>query len=124
MRRKIDILIIGTDPPCPRCDLLGVLVKEASPPHLEMELQHCDFNSPQARELGQRLGCKIGTAKHVAKDAGISMDWGAVHDLIAQRHSTLGADGRPAGAWSPELDNALEPCRRVAQSVGYLMTPI
>jgi len=124
MREKIDVLVIGTDPPCPRCDLLGVRVKEAASPHLVIELKHCAFNSPQAEEIGRRLGCKIGTAKHVAKDADIPMDWGAVYGIITQRQLTLDADSRPADAWSPELDDALSPCQLAAESVGYLMTPI
>jgi hypothetical protein len=80
MQQKIDVVIIGTDPPCPRCDLLGVLVREASLPHLVLEIKHCAFNSPLAEEIGQRLGCKIGTAKH----AGIAMDWGAVYGLCSK----------------------------------------
>jgi len=63
MLQRIDVLIIGTDPPCPRCGLLEVMVNEVSPPHLKIDFQHCDFNSLQAKELAQRLCCKIGTAK-------------------------------------------------------------
>lgn len=124
MRKTNRVLVIGTEPPCPRCDLLGLLVEEASPPDVSINLRHCAYDSPKAQELGQRLGCRIGTAKHVAKEANIAMDWNAVHSLIAERKSVLPPDRRPADTWSPELDHALEPCQRVAESVGYLMTPV
>ncbi|OGV62744.1 MAG: hypothetical protein A2283_12040 [Lentisphaerae bacterium RIFOXYA12_FULL_48_11] len=124
MHKTRDVLIVGTEPPCPRCDLLGILVEQIESSDLTINLRHCSFDSPLARELGQRLGRKIGTAKHVAKDAGIPIDWDAVHDLIDRKKSSLPLDCRPADTWSPDLDSILEPCQRVAESVGYLMTPI
>jgi len=124
VRKTIDVLIIGTEPPCPRCDLLSILVKEGAPTSLLVNLTHCAFNALQANELAKKLGCKIGTAKHVAKDAGVPMDWEAVSRLVEGKKSALPQEHRPADMWSPELDHALEPCQRVAESAGYLMTPI
>ncbi|MFH1153870.1 MAG: thioredoxin family protein [Pseudomonadota bacterium] len=124
MQRTTDVLIIGTEPPCPRCDILGILVKEGAPPSVVINLKHCAFDSLEAGALAQKIGCKIGTAKHVARDAGVPMDWDVVHKLIEEKKSGLSRNYRPADAWSPELDRALEPCQRVAESAGYLMTPV
>lgn len=124
MKNQIDVLVIGTDPPCPRCDLLNRLVAETASPQVHIRLRHCSFDSPEALEIGRDLQCKIGTAKHVAKEAGITVDWGAVYAMIRSGKILVGPDSRPADRWTPELDALLEPCRDIAESVGYLMTPI
>lgn len=119
-----EVLIIGTEPPCPRCDLLGVLIEQVARSGVTIRLRHCSFDSPEARAFGQTHGFKIGTAKHVSKDAGIPVDWEAVYAVIDRKKATLPPEGRPADAWSPDLDSLLAPCQRAAPSAGYLMTPI
>lgn len=124
MPKTIDVLVIGTEPPCPRCDLLGILVAEATPPDVVLNLRHWAFDSPEAQALGRRLERRIGTAKQVAGDAGISMDWESVSRIVQEKQATLPRGSRPADAWTPELDAALTPCQRIAESAGYLMTPV
>lgn len=124
METAIDVLVIGTDPPCPRCDLMSRLVAEAAGFQAHVKLRHCSFDSLEATALGQRLGCKIGTAKHVAVEAGITIDWDAVYQTNSRKKASARPDCRPADAWTPEFDALLEPCRAAAESVGYLMTPV
>jgi hypothetical protein len=124
MEMAIDVLVIGTDPPCPRCDLVSRLVGEAAVSQAHLKLRHCSFDSLEATTLGRRLGCKIGTAKHVALEAGITKDWDAVYETISRKKASARPDCRPADTWTPELDALLEPCRAAAASVGYLMTPV
>ncbi len=124
MMKEIDAMVIGTEPPCPRCDLLGRLVEEAAGSDMKVTLHHCAFDSNEARSFGRDAGFKTGTAKHVAKEAGITMDWDAVYEMIEREKRAAGPDCRPADAWTPELDSALAPCQAAAESVGYLMTPI
>jgi hypothetical protein len=124
-RSMIAVMVIGTEPVCPRCDLVARLVQEvARESNVQVDLRHFAFDSEDARALGRRLGRNVGTAKHVAKAAGIPIDWDAVHRLIDRRREALGPDARPADTWTPELDRMLEPCQQVAESVGYLMTPV
>lgn len=120
----IEVRVIGTEPPCPRCDLLCRMVEEFSGEGAHLRLQHCAFDDPEAVELGKRLGRKTGTAKHVAEAASIPMDWDAVYGLIQRNREAAGPNCRPADTWTPELDAMLEPCQCVAESVGYLMTPV
>lgn len=118
------ILVIGTQPPCPRCDQLLRLVREAVGSGSEVSVSHCSFDAPLATELGLRLNRKMGTAKHVAQHAGIEIDWSRVYELM-QSTSTAGLEPlRPAHAWSPELDALLKPCSDKADEFGYFMTPI
>ncbi len=124
MMKEIDVMVIGTEPPCPRCDLLGRLVGEAAGSDIRVTWRHCAFDSNEAKSFGLESGFKTGTAKHVAEEAGIPMDWDAVYGIIEREKKSAGPDSRPADAWTPELDSALAPCQAAAESVGYLMTPI
>ena len=74
----MNVIVIGTDPPCPRCDLVFRLVEAAAAAGLGIHVEQCAFDSSLARQIGARLGRKVGTAKHVARDVGIAMDWDAV----------------------------------------------
>jgi hypothetical protein len=123
-KKKRDVLVIGTEPPCPRCDLVGVLAGETPEGENNIGIRHCAFDSPEAIELGRRLGRKVGTAKHVAKAAGITMDWDAIYGSIKSAKASLPPDSRPADTWTPELDEMLRPCERTADAAGYLMTPV
>ena len=121
----MDVLIIGTEPPCPRCDLLVRLVRDiAADTKQPIRLRHIAFHSQEAVELGRSMNLHVGTAKHVAKAANIAVDWETVSDLISKKRQALGCTGEPADSWTPELDEVLRPCQLAAHSVSYLMTPI
>lgn len=121
----VKVLVIGTNPPCPRCDLLTRRVREVSAERAtKVSVRHCAFDSNEATAIGQRLGYKVGTAKHVAEAAGIQMNWDAVFALLDRKKEELGAEAEPADLWTPQFDQMLEPCRQAAEAVGYLMTPI
>jgi hypothetical protein len=122
---KIDVLVIGTEPPCPRCDLLGLIVEEmAHEQSVEVNLRHCAFDAADAIAVGQRLARKVGTAKEVAEAAKIQMDWEAVYGLIQSKRDAIGPHSRAADTWTSELDEMLRPCQHAADSVGYFMTPV
>jgi hypothetical protein len=124
-RHEIDVVVIGTEPPCPRCDLLSRFVEEiAAESSVAVRVRHCAFDAPDAIVLGQRVGREVGTAKDVAKAGDIGMDWDAVFGLINRKRLEAGPDCRAADAWTSELDEMLSPCQKAADAVGYLMTPI
>ena len=124
-QKEIDVLVIGTEPPCPRCDLLSRLIEEtAAGSSVPVRVRHCAWDAPDALALGERLGRKVGTAKDVAKAGQITMDWDAVFALISRKKEEAGLGCRAAEAWTEELDEMLRPCQGAANSVGYLMTPI
>jgi hypothetical protein len=121
----IDVMVIGTEPPCPRCDLLSRFVEElAAESSIAVRVRHCQFDAPDSVMLGKKLGREVGTAKDVAKAGNIEMDWDAVFGLIDQKRHELRPGCRAADAWTPELDEMLSPCQKAADTVGYLMTPI
>lgn len=125
---SVSITIIGTNPPCPRCAILGLLVQDvAAEMGIEVAMRHLAFGDADAGAIAQGLGLTAGTAGHVAQRSGLRIDFDRVHDLIDHPPApqTLCPEaGGIAAKWSPELDAALRPCEEIAASVGILMTPV
>ena len=123
-----EVLIIGVDPPCPRCDLTRQRVERiAGEMGLSLNIRNLVYNSAEAREFGKSIGKEVGTAKHVAQKAGMEMDWSPVSIVVKNppsRPEDLDVIDGTARRWSPEMDEALRPCQEKAESVGMLMTPI
>ena len=125
MMDRIDILIVGTNPPCPRCDLLALRVKEeAETLERPIATRHAFFDSAEAVAVGQAANRRVGTAKQVSAEAGITVDWDRVDGLIEERRQAVGANVRAAQTWTPAVDALLDPCREAAEAVGFFMTPI
>lgn len=121
----IEVLIIGTNPPCPRCDLLAIRVHEAADAYEQpIEMRHAFFDSAEASAVGLAANRRVGTPKHVSAETGIQVDWDQVNQLVGERRRVVGPEARAAQTWTPALDAQFEPCRRASEAAGFLMTPI
>ncbi len=124
----IEVKIIGTDPPCPRCAILGCLVSEvASEANLSVCIKHMSYEAEEAIRVGKQLNLVPGTAKHVQSAANLTVDWLAVCSIIDNPPSRQHLCRNPKGIasqWSQELDDILRPCQEAALAAGILMTPI
>lgn len=126
-----EIIVIGTQPPCPRCKLLTELTRTiAEVLELEAEIRHIPYTSQEAILLAQSEGLVPGTAKDVAKKAGIDVDWG---NLLKSQNSDMQSseDLNPLFKQYEQLmkdvanlDNALRPFENMAKKIGVLMTPV
>ncbi len=102
----MEILVIGTEPPCVRCRRTFELAREvAQQLATEVEVRHVSLDSEEAKRYG-----KIGTAHDIADLAKMSFDREKIKKL--------------AQVWSRELDNELMPYKGKAEEMGYLMTPV
>jgi small redox-active disulfide protein 2 len=132
MSTRDEIWVIGTDPPCPRCDLLAQMAHElVNELDLPIMIRHLVYTDDEARQFAASLGLKPGTAKEVAKEAGIEIDWDEVYRIIDAPGAPGGQPSeetccpmRPGAKWTPALDLALRPCEERALSVGVMMTPV
>ena len=121
----IEVLVIGTDPPCPRCDLVAVRAREAAE-NLERPtiVRHVFFDSAEAAAVAQVLSRRIGTPPQVAEAAGITINEKRRDELVRLRRELVGPEARAAETWTPALDALMDPCREAAEGAGFLMTPV
>jgi hypothetical protein len=103
----MDIIIIGVEPPCPRCRLLHEITRDVLRKlGLKANVEKIDYTCDEAHTFG-----RVGSAHDIAQWAGIDVDWDAV-----SRIASVG--------WSPALDDMLMPCKQKADAEGWLMTPV
>jgi len=103
----MEIIIIGTDPPCPRCremyERVKTVAKElASQPSIRKIV----YSSQEAQHFG-----KMGTGHDVAEWSGVQVDWDRIQELAG-------------GDWTPELDQLLMPLKAIAMKEGWIVTPV
>ena len=103
----MEIIIIGTDPPCPRCrethERVKAVAKEiAAQPFIRKIV----YSSEEAQHFG-----KVGTAHEVAEWSGAHVDWDRIRKLAN-------------GDWTLELDIFLNPLKELAAQSGWIMTPV
>jgi hypothetical protein len=103
----MEIIIIGTEPPCPRCWETYERVKKAAEGVVPKPgVRKIVYSSDEARRLG-----RVGTGHEIAEWAGIETDWEKVHKLAS-------------GEWPQALDDILMPLADEAKKQGWIMTPV
>jgi hypothetical protein len=103
----MEIIVIGTDPPCPRCRETYERVKGAAMGITpQPKVRKIVYSSEEAQKLG-----RVGSGHEIAEWAGITVDWDEVRRVAV-------------GEWTPELDHLLMPLKEVAVKVGWIMTPV
>ncbi len=130
MREMNKILIIGTEPPCPRCSLLKMLVKEfVRRIEIEAEVKSVCYNDEESVKFANSLGLEPGTAKDVSKRINLEMDKDRLAELLkgSSDESSSGdciCNSFSSCNWSIELDEFLRPFENRAKESGILMTPV
>ncbi len=122
------IVIIGTEPPCPRCDYVTRMVQDiVAEMGLDASVRHIAYTGDEARGIAEKCGLLPGTAKDVAKTVAVTVDWDRVYALIGETSpepDQASCCGTPGQRWSPALDEALRPCEERALEAGIMMTPV
>ncbi len=125
------IIIIGTQPPCPRCKLLTeVVTQKAKAMGLKAEIRHIAYTSPEAAEIAATAGLVPGTAKDVAKKTGLEIRWddaSEIPQIFKNQIENLDLDLKPYSQLFKEvaiLDHAFRPFENMAEDLGILMTPV
>jgi hypothetical protein len=103
----VEIIIIGTEPPCPRCRETYERVKRADiDVGTQASIRKIVYSSHEAQRLG-----RVGTAHEIAEWSDMEVDWNEVRKLAT-------------GNWTPELDVFLNPLKDRAVQSGWIMTPV
>lgn len=121
------IVIVGVEPPCPRCKLLGNIIDaKVEELQIEAEVIHLAYTSPEARKIAAGFGLVPGTAKDVSAKIQIPIDSEVVSKAKNSRMIHPDYDFRAYNNcnWTYELDEALRHFENRAKEVGIMMTPV
>jgi len=101
------ITIIGTEPPCPRCQetytRVRQVIQEMDP---TISIKKIAYFSQEAQSYG-----KVGSAHEIADWAKINVDWDKIREVASR-------------GWTQELDDLLMPLKEKSEQAGWLMTPV
>lgn len=121
----MEILVIGTNPPCPRCDrTLMMAEKIIQESGTDLSVRQIDYKSEEAEHIASGTGRKIGTTREVSDVTGVEADRRAFADAVLKAAEGKDDNCRPAELWSPAFDKALENVVLAADSAGYYVTPV
>ena len=118
------IIIIGTEPPCPRCKLLAEVVSDkVKELGINAEIKHLVYTDSEAGEYAGRSGLVTGTANSVAKKMNVVID--NSRKIIPNFESEFNVEYEDyfLTNWSFELDEHLRLFELKAKEEGILMTP-
>jgi hypothetical protein len=121
------ILIIGVEPPCPRCKLLGKIIDEKVREfQIDAEVIHLAYTNTEAKALAQSFGLKPGTAKDVSRKINIEIDSQRISISKYIKSAPPDFDFKIYNDcdWTFELDEVLRPFENRALEVGIMMTPV
>lgn len=123
-----DLLVIGTEPQCPRCRLLSaVLAEKCRAGQLDARVRHCSYENEEAAGIGRKLGLTVQTAKEVARRWGRPLDADALDRLCRPDRNERALSPWSEcndGSWCQALDDYLQPWQQEAEHQGVLMTPV
>lgn len=127
MTEMKEILVIGTEPQCPRCKLLSKIIADLNDKYGWMAtVKHCAFDTDEAQSIAESIGLKASTAKEVAELLEKPMDKEKINKLcsgITLEPNSEWVELNDCN-WSQELDDELQPYQEKAREIGILMTPI
>jgi hypothetical protein len=118
------IIIIGTEPPCPRCKLLSKVVSaKVKELKIHAEIRHLVYTDSESKIFAEGLGLETGTANSVAKRLNVEIDNSI--KIIPDFDSEYNVEYEDYffTNWSYELDEHLRFFENMARETGLLMTP-
>lgn len=126
------IIVIGTVPPCPRCQLLTEIVTVKSDVMgLDTEIRHISYTDQEAAVIAGHKGLTPGTAKDVARILGQNIDQKDMKKFTEipepEFMEYLEPGLKPFINLFREvhiLDHWLRSFENQAEEVGILMTPV
>ena len=118
------IIIIGTEPPCPRCKLLAkVVTDKVQELGIDAVVKHLVYTDAESKEFAEGLGLETGTASSVAKRMNVEIN--NSRKLVPDFDSEYNTEYEDYffTNWSYELDEHLRLFENKAKEEGILMTP-
>jgi Thioredoxin domain len=121
------IVIIGTDPPCPRCGLLfKVFSQKILELKLDAEVVHWTYTEEEAKEFAASIGLISGTAKDVSARINKGINHSKIRKILMNESLKENLEFKEYNdcSWSFELDELLRPFEMKSKEAGIMMTPV
>lgn len=118
------IIIIGTEPPCPRCKLLKqVIADKVKQLAIHASITNLVYTDADAKAFAAGIGLETGTSGTVANRLQLKMD--PTPPLSPDFDSEFNVEYEDyfTANWSYELDEHLRVYEKKAMEAGILMTP-
>jgi len=122
-----NILIIGTEPPCPRCGLITkVVTSKVKELNINAEIRHLAYTDLESKAFAKSIGLETGTAKDVANRLHVEINREQLSQIVQNKTQNPDCEFKEYNDrnWCAELDEFLRPFELKAREVGILMTPI
>jgi hypothetical protein len=119
----MEIVVIGTEPPCVRCLTTYKRAQEAAQKFPgQMEVRKVAIHSAEAEKYG-----KVESGGGIAEAINIRPDTESMGRLMGQINELMADEGKNESlidAKLKELQKVLTPIENKARELGYLMTPV
>jgi hypothetical protein len=119
----MEILVIGPEPPCIRCNTVHKFAKEVGAKlQGEVEVRRISAHSEEAKKYG-----KVETGHVIAEMEKVDDDYKGNKKLMQDVEELQSDEEKNKGLIAgklQELQEKLTPIRKKAEEAGYLMTPV
>jgi hypothetical protein len=119
----LDIVVIGTEPPCIRCLTTHKRALEIARKYPgNIEVKKVAIHTPEAAKYG-----KVDSGHGIGQAAGLKPDGEKMKRIAGELNELVKDDFKNESlidAKLKEMDSALQPVKVKAKEMGYLMTPV
>jgi len=119
----MNILVIGTDPPCIRCHTTFKRAKEIAQQFPEeIEVRKIAIHSEEAEKYG-----KVESGHEIEEVSKVKPDIESMKELLGELDELKADEDKNESlidAKLKELEKAIQPIKDKAKELGYLMTPV
>jgi len=116
----IEVLVIGPEPPCIRCQVALKRVKEVAQQYAEVEVKKIPSDTEEAKKYGRVAGGHV-----IAETEKVEHNHHRIEELRGQLEGqTENKDAALVETTMDEIEKELTPVKEKARERGYLMTPV
>ena len=118
----MNILVIGTDPPCIRCHTTFKRAKEVAGQFSGIEVRKLVIHSEEAEKYG-----KVESGHEIEEVSNVKPDKEKMMRLLGELEELKADEDKNESlidAKLKELEKAIQPIKDKAKELGYLMTPV
>ncbi|MCR4393259.1 MAG: thioredoxin family protein [Dehalococcoidales bacterium] len=119
----MEIIVIGTEPPCIRCQTTYKRAQEVAREYpFHIEVKKIAIHSPEAEKFG-----KVESGHGISEMTRVKPNFASMMKIMQELHELAKDEDKNEEIIDlklKELENVLQPVKEKAREMGYLMTPV